>query len=304
MSNKKIIQLIIPIIGIILYYTFISSDVQYKKIESTSQRDNKTSQQVENQSKEAAICSWNLQNFGKSKKEAQLNFIAQTISDYDVVAIQEIVGNPSGEKTLIKLHHKLDSLCKDCLWDYEISQLTVGNQNSMERYAYLWKSKNVKKEGAGWLDQHYSIAIEREPFMSTFSIDKKEFTLVNFHAVPKKKQPETEIKYLKFFPENYPEHHLIFLGDFNLKHTHSVYTPLKKMGYQPALADQKTTMKMKCVNGECLASAYDNFFYQANYFQPIHSKAIPFYHSFSDDLIAARKISDHLPITFTFSIHN
>ena len=85
---------------------------------------------------------------------------------------------------------------------------------------------------------------------------------MNYHAIPKKKQPETEIKYFKFLPGKYPGSNLIFLGDFNVPQNHTVFNPLKKIGYRPVFTGQKTTMKMEGVGEECLASEYDNIFYK------------------------------------------
>lgn len=46
------------------------------------------------------ISSWNLQNFGKTKTEAEINFMANTLKDFDVVAIQEVV---AGKLSLIHI---------------------------------------------------------------------------------------------------------------------------------------------------------------------------------------------------------
>lgn len=53
-------------------------------------------------------------------------------------------------------------------------------------------------------------------FFSARVTESKQFTLVNFHAITKSMQPETEIKYFKFFPEEYPNLNLLFCGDFNV----------------------------------------------------------------------------------------
>lgn len=269
----------------------------------TQQENNQDNRQLNKQlTEDITICSWNIQHFGKSKKDAQMSFIANTLKDFDIVAIQEVASTIEGEKAVVRLQDKLDSICKTCAWDFEISPINTGNPNQKERYVYFWKKTRVKKEGQGWLDPHYSDSIEREPFFSDFSINGKKFTMVNFHAVPKGKQPEKEIKFFKYYPELYSDKHLIFMGDFNLKHTHSVYGPLKKKGYPPILENEKTTLRMKCINGDCLASYYDNFYYEANYFTPINSGVIHFNELFDNDLKAARKISDHLPIYFQFKI--
>jgi hypothetical protein len=53
--------------------------------------------------------------------------------------------------------------------------------------------------GDAWLEKTYSIEIEREPYNANFSSGEKEFTVAAFHAIPNNKQPETEIKFFKFF---------------------------------------------------------------------------------------------------------
>ena len=38
-----------------------------------------------------SICSWNIINLGKSKSDCELEFIAKTINNYDIITIQEVV---------------------------------------------------------------------------------------------------------------------------------------------------------------------------------------------------------------------
>ncbi|HMI03233.1 MAG TPA: hypothetical protein VK541_12160, partial [Pedobacter sp.] len=124
---------------------------------------------------------------------------------------------------------------------------------------------------------------------------------VSFHAVPKSKQPETEIRYFKHMPALYPGDNLIFCGDFNLPQSHTVFNPLRKMGYTPAFTAQKTTLKQVCVNGDCLASAYDNFYFKTKGLNPSTSGIVHFYLDF-ESAKAARSISDHVPVYLNFSL--
>ena len=73
------------------------------------------------------------------------------------------------------------------------------------------------------------------------------------------------------------------------------------MGYSPIFFNQKTTLKNKCVNGECLASAFDNIYFNSK-IKNLNSGIITFYKSFNS-LKEARKISDHIPIWMVFSIN-
>ena len=71
------------------------------------------------------------------------------------------------------------------------------------------------------------------------------------------------------------------------------------MGYPPAMTGQKTTLRQKCINGDCLASEFDNFFYNTLRFKCIKAGIVPFFTKFKD-IKDAKKISDHLPVYFQF----
>jgi endonuclease/exonuclease/phosphatase family metal-dependent hydrolase len=244
------------------------------------------------------ISSWNLQNFGKTRTETEINFVADVLKDFDVVALQEIVAGFGGAQAVAKLADALNR--KGSSWDYFVSDPTVSTPYATERYAFLWKTARVKHAGKGWLDQNYVAEIDREPYMMDFSFEGKLFTLVNFHAIPKKKQPETEIKYFKFLPGKYPGKNLIFLGDFNVPQSHTVFNPLKKTGYLPVFVNQKTTMKMQCVGEECLASEYDNIFFNSQKLKLLNSGVVLIYKSFPD-MKTMRRISDHIPVWAEFN---
>lgn len=249
---------------------------------------------------QVSVCSWNLMNFGKSKSDTELAFIASILNDYDIVTIQEVVAGDGGSKAVYRLIAFLNN--KGFSWDYTISNPTTSaNTYSRERYAFLWKTSKVKKIGASWLEQNYQEEIDREPFMSTFEFKGKQFTIASFHAVPKKKNPESEIKFFKLLPALYPKLNLVFMGDFNCSQSNSVFNPLKKMGYINILENQKTSLRQKCINNDCLASEYDNMFYNSMKIKRIQSGIIPFYKSFLT-VKEARKISDHIPICGRFQL--
>lgn len=246
------------------------------------------------------IASWNLENFGKSKSDSVINFIANTIKDFDVVAIQEVVAGDGGAQAVARLNDELNR--KGNKWDYRISDPTSGeNSYKRERYAFLWKTSRLRIVGRPWLEKIYELEINREPFFATFTTKGKQFTIANFHAITKKMQPETEIKYFKFLPAEYPDLNLIFCGDFNCPQSHSVFNPLKKMGYSPIFTGQKTSLKMNCIEAECLASEFDNIFYHTEKINFINSGIIHFYRDFLT-IKDARVVSDHVPIWFEFSV--
>lgn len=243
------------------------------------------------------ITTWNLQNFGKSKSDTEIAFIAGTLQNFDIVSLQEVVAGYGGAQAVARLADELTRT--GARWDYVVSNATVSTPYATERYAFLWKTAQVKRVQEPWLDQSYVHRIDREPYMMDFRHDGNVFTLVSFHAIPKNKQPEMEIKYFKFLPGKYPGRNLIFLGDFNIPQRHTVFNPLKKAGYLPVVVDQKTTMKMKCAGEECLASEYDNIFYNSKKIELLDSGVILFYEKFPD-MISARQISDHIPVWAEF----
>jgi endonuclease/exonuclease/phosphatase family metal-dependent hydrolase len=250
------------------------------------------------QSETVKICSWNIKDFGQTKSEEAIEAIADILTDFDIVAIQEVVAGYGGAQAVAKLHDVLDRKGWD--WDYVISDPTFSSSYKTERYAFLWKKSRVKKIGDSWLEQTFRLEIDREPYYSTFSFNEKQFTLVNFHAITKSMQPETEIKYFKFLPANYPTLNLIFCGDFNCPQSHTVFNPLKKMGYAPVLENVKTSLKMACIEDECLSSEFDHFFFNPTLVRKVYAGIVPFYKNYGS-LQAARLISDHVPVFAEFS---
>jgi deoxyribonuclease-1-like protein len=246
------------------------------------------------------LLSWNLENFGQSKSAQEIAFIANTIQNYDIIAIQEVVAGYGGAQAVARLADALNRT--GAKWDYVISDPTSSSAYKKERYAFIWKTNKVQKKGDAWLEKKNNLEIDREPYYCTFQYEKKVFTVVNFHAITKSKQPETEIKYFKFLPDEYPQLHLIFTGDFNCPQSHTVFNPLKKMGYIPILIGQKTSLKQACKNNECLASEFDNIFFQPSKFKKIDAGSILFYKNFNS-LKDARSISDHIPIWIEFSLN-
>lgn len=246
-----------------------------------------------------AVCSWNLHDFGKSKTDQSIEFIANTVKQYDIIAVQEVVVGPGGAQAVARLQDALNR--KGAAWDYTISAPTTSFEHGSERYAFLWKKSKVKLVGKAWLEQKYNREIDREPYMATFRVNRKEFTLVNFHAVPTSKHPATEIPYLSFIPSEYPKLNLVFCGDFNIPESKACFNPLKSLGYQPAFTKQKTSLKNKCINEDCLASEYDNFFLIPGKTAIVQKNVILFFKCFPD-ITSAKHVSDHIPVIIIFDV--
>lgn len=246
------------------------------------------------------ICSWNLENFGKSKNDNSIEYIANKLRDFDLIAVVEVVAGNGGAQAVARLSESLNR--KGAKWDYIVSDPTTSSPNKRERYAYIWKTSKLKKIGNPWLENKFQAEIEREPYLATFKFEGKAFTLVTFHALPKSQQPEKEIKYFQYLPSEYLDKTLIICGDFNCPQSNSVFNPLKSLGYKPILVGQKTSLKQKCINDDCLASEFDNMYFDSKKIKFINSDIVKFYQDFAT-LKDARHISDHVPIYFHFSLN-
>lgn len=246
-----------------------------------------------------SFCAWNIANFGQSKSDAEIQLMVQTIKNFDIVGIEEVVAGYGGSQAVARL---VDALNRSgAKWDYRISgptSQTIGS-HKQEKYAFLWKTAKVKMIGRPQLEPQYHTLIEREPYMGVFQAGNKTFRVFLFHAITKSQQPEREIKYFKFFPELYPDYPILFAADFNCPESHSVFNPLKKQGYIPALTNQKTSLKMTCINGNCLASEFDNILYKPTEFKVIKKGIIPFYEN-APSFEFARNVSDHVPVFIEF----
>lgn len=240
------------------------------------------------------IASWNLQHLGRHKPDSTIRLMADCLKQFDLVALQEI-NTRDGAAALATLVASLNRTGEQ--WDYRISPPTTAEQQGeSERYAFVWKKSKIVCLAHPFLAGAFAERISREPFIAIFRAEGQVFSLVSFHALPKKKQPERELKYLKFFRDSLQLPSPVFLGDFNCPQSHTVFNPLKRQHFLPALIGQATTLKQECRKGNCLASEYDNIFYPSTVFRLEKSGIVPFHIAFGGDMITARKVSDHLPV--------
>jgi len=241
------------------------------------------------------VLSWNIQNFGLSKSDANFQFIASVMKPYDIIVIQEVNASYSGSQAVAKLVNCLKKLGSD--WDFAVSNPTIGK--GIERYAYIWK-KSVKLLGKPYLYTPFQYTIDREPYMASFVNKRDTFTLANVHLVPKHKHPELEIIQL-YQLAALKNQHVVIAGDFNCPHFNSAFDKLYTYHFEYALNKTPTTLKMDTRSGSHLASVFDNFYYENRELTIIETKCIDFSSKMST-LKEARKISDHLPISISISL--
>tara|TARA_R110002167_G_C12696850_1_gene652975 strand:- start:1117 stop:1980 length:864 start_codon:yes stop_codon:yes gene_type:complete len=250
------------------------------------------------------VVTWNIQDLGGTKNDAEILFIAKILKEYDLVAIQEVVAkDPAGVKAVARIVDALNRLGSS--WDYSISNATKSSSSyASERYAYLWKTAKIRLKKKAFLDKELEYKIEREPYIGLFEYkqNKVSFYVVNKHARTYNKHPEMEISNFKTYPKRFQTDRIIILGDFNLNEKHTVWNPLYKMGFISAVANQPTTLKRTCVDGNYLNHSIDNIYYNSAYFTQQKAYAIDFVKECKNILIA-RKISDHLPVVSELLFH-
>jgi endonuclease/exonuclease/phosphatase family metal-dependent hydrolase len=219
------------------------------------------------------LLSWNIQNLGetKFKRDSVINQISTVIksSGADVIAIQEVVTGPYGDSCILKI-------AKIINYNYTISQKTTGNGS--ERYAFLYK-KNIKLNWSK-LDVTLQDSIDREPFVSSFRINKKEHIIRQVHLVPTNKTPQKEVEDLYCYKDG------IICGDFNLTCNHLIYVPLKTYFSMP-LCGKGTSLKR---DGTVSENNYDHFLVDKKY-KILESKVYIYSYKGNRNVL-----SDHLPI--------
>ena len=248
------------------------------------------------------IITWNIQNLGRSKSDAEIAQMAAVLRHADVVAVQEVVAkDPAGAQAVARLADELNRT--GAKWDYQVSLPTKSPSPYIsERYAFLWKTHRIRLKRKAYLDKALQDEVYREPFIGQFEdkISAKAFYVINFHARKYNDQPEREIKTMGDYSERLNTQALILAGDFNLTERHTVWNPFYKKGFNAALNKNPTTLKRKCQDGVYRNHAIDNMFYPSG-IQKIKAASIDWVGD-CNRLEQARTVSDHLPVWMYFKL--
>ncbi len=198
------------------------------------------------------LATWNIANFGLQKREqTHYKIIAEMLSWYDIIAIQELNDNLEG----------LRNLQKELPKNYQVIFSDASGNN--ERMCFLFDNKKIKQmEKVGEI----AIAVEdladiklpeiksefkgfsRSPFLATFKLNKFVFALINAHSYF---GDDTELKSierrsleayciarwadLRRNSKNCYTQNIIALGDFNLPKVEQgdlVYKALLAKGFE------------------------------------------------------------------------
>jgi endonuclease/exonuclease/phosphatase family metal-dependent hydrolase len=174
------------------------------------------------------IASWNIKEFGHTTQRLPESYfyIAEIISRFDLVAVQEI------KSGLDDLYIILRLLGDD--WGYLVNDITEGTDGNSERSCYIFNKTRVRLAGlAGELvlceDLTKNSAIKqlkRTPYFTGFTAGWKTFALLNLHLHPSPGEVDIAIRreevtlLLKALNEKRSKGRLwsdniIIVGDFN-----------------------------------------------------------------------------------------
>ncbi|MCP4329030.1 MAG: endonuclease/exonuclease/phosphatase family protein [Alphaproteobacteria bacterium] len=193
------------------------------------------------------VATWNIKWLGHyDRLDESLWYIAEILSRFDVVAIQEVRADLTDFKRIVELLGPW--------WHYILSDVTEGDSGNDERLAFLYDSRKVRFGGlAGELvlppiegengDDTPNWQFDRTPFVTGFKCSWFEFMVatVHLHWGPGDRENPRRVQEAdalgRFLKERLESGktwapHLILLGDFNIFDTDSaVYRALIDHGF-------------------------------------------------------------------------
>ena len=185
------------------------------------------------------LATWNIRQFGDNRLTESLHYIAEIISRFDLVAVQEVSNDMAGlEKLMALLGHN---------WDYIVTDSTEGTAGGGERLAFIYDTGKVffrKMAGKIVLPENKLVdkrwQFTRSPFCVAFQAGWFRFILATVHiyyGISTKDDPRRveEISAIADFIKNRAQkedENYILLGDFNIfKHSDATMKALEKHGF-------------------------------------------------------------------------
>ena len=250
------------------------------------------------------IASFNIQVFGKSKagKPEVMDIITDIITQFDIVAIQEI-RDKSGT-AIVKLENLLDATGTD--YNIIIGP-RLGRTSSKEQYAFIYNTNTIEAVGKPYTyDDSAKDIFHREPYIARFQAKNGNFdvTLITIHTDPDTATEEIlalheviiQSKQLTGEPD------IIALGDYNADctyHRESNKGQLSEDKYIWAIQDSADTNLAKA---DC---TYDRIIMtKSTTSQDYTGKSGVYRFDTIHNLIydQAKRISDHYPVYAEFYI--
>ena len=256
---------------------------------------------------ELKLAAWNIRILSdRSRDDGELHKIAQTLIDYDFIAISEL----RDEKVLQRVQRMLSEGGAE--YGYLISD-PVGREGSphRERYAFLYYKGlvSVVKDG-----EHYPDTVDgkedfiRDPYWATFRAGRFDFSVIVAHVIwgDRVADRQSEVMALRdvydYVQEaNGAEDDVLLVGDFNRE-------PSDTIAYSKLMALPSMTQLFQLPQKSHIrdSSLYDNIFFQSNYVtEYLGSSGIDKFDETdfgNNDQAANLAVSDHRPVWAVFGI--
>lgn len=180
------------------------------------------------------MATWNIRELGADSKfgkrlDESLLYIAEIVSHFDLIAMQEVNENLSNLQDLVRL--------LGGWWDYLVTDVTLGSSGNSERIAFIYDSRKVRFDHlAGELvlpaaKNKTVVQPARSPFICAFKVGWRRVSLCSVHvffgtSVPNDPRRVEEIRAVsealakrnerrQNIADGEPES-VVLLGDFNI----------------------------------------------------------------------------------------
>ena len=250
---------------------------------------------------ELKIGSWNLEVFGQSKanNQQELSEIAEKISYYDVIAVQEIKDKNPGTAPYI-LQDEVETYGEyGMILSNRTGVYCEENPYASEQYAFFYNNDTIKPLEEGHHYPDTDCEFSREPFAARFQSTEYDYTfvLITLHVKPDDAVDEINalVNVFEWAKFQYPnEDDFILLGDLNADCSYASSSELDELDirngdYQWIIPDGTNTN-----TAESSSCAYDRMIIGDGGTQE-------FLGSYSTDCEV--EASDHCIISAKFSAH-
>ena len=251
-----------------------------------------------------SVAAWNIRILSdNSRNDSELHKIAQTLIDYDLIAISEL-----RDEVVLKRTQQILSQMGE-MYQYQLSP-AVG-RGVKERYAFLYKRDlvSVVKQGELYPDAaDGKDDFARDPYWATFRAGEFDFSVIVVHVIwgDRVAGRQAEVRALadvyRYVQEaNGDEEDVLLVGDFNRN-------PNDTEAYSRIMAIPSMTRLFELPQKSHIrdSSLYDNIFFQSDYVtEYLGTSGIDKFDETdfgNDDQAANHAVSDHRPVWAVFSI--
>jgi endonuclease/exonuclease/phosphatase family metal-dependent hydrolase len=259
------------------------------------------------------IATFNIKVFGKDKSSDTnvMNAIAQIVSQFDVVAIQEVRGGDA-----VPIQRMVDVLNASGARYTATVSLPIGRTSQTESYAFVWDENRIQMvPRSAYLVMDTSDRMHREPMVASFQVrtgaaDGRapfRFTLINAHTSPREvvaSAIDNEMDVLddvfvsvrQFDHQETGEEDFILLGDLNVDPR-----GLRELGQIPGIVTIAGDIKTNTLRTE----TYDHILIDRQTTREFTGRfgVLDLQTEFGLSQEEAIKISDHIPLWAEFSAY-